>query len=159
MAVAPPERVARTRFCSRCGATAEESEAHLAPYGAGRVCERCGMGLMLSAPRDALPASGGAFVVVTREGHISAVSEAAERLVGAEPGLLGKPVASALTSPNGDEHLVRTLARAAGGGREVVETAVSAPDDGGGRLGPMRARVASCGPPRAALLVLERTPR
>jgi PAS domain S-box-containing protein len=154
--VEPPQRVARTRFCSRCAATAEEPEPQGLPYGSGRVCDRCGMGVMLSAPVAALPASGGAFVVVTREGRISAVSEAAERLVGEEPGLLGMPVATALTSPDGDEHLVRTLARAAGGGREVVETAVAAPDDGGGRLGPMKARIAGCGPPRAALLVLER---
>jgi PAS domain-containing protein len=157
--VAPPQRVARTRFCSRCAVTAEEPEGQLVPYGFGRVCERCGMGVMLSAPQKAVPASGGAFVVVTREGRVSAVSEPAEHLVGGEADLLGAPIASALTSEDGDEHLVRVLARAAGGGREVVELPVTPTGEGSARLGPMKARVASCGPPRAALLVLERTPR
>lgn len=152
----PPQRVERTRFCTRCGATAAEPEVQGVPFGFDRVCNRCGMGIMLSAPRQALPGSGTAFVVVTREGRISAVSEAAESLVGEEPGLLGMPIASALTSAEGDDRLVRLLARAAGAGREVAEATLTPVLHAGANPSRLSARIANCGPPRAALLVLER---
>lgn len=128
------------------------------PFGFDRVCARCGMGIMLSAPRKALPGSGAAFVVVTREGRISAVSEAAEPLVGAEPGLLGMPIASTLTSSedDGDDRLVRQVARAAGAGREVSEATLTPVLQAGDHPARLSARIANCGPPRAALLVLER---
>lgn len=148
----------RTRFCTRCAGTqAEESQG--APFGFDRVCGRCGMGVMLSAPRQALPGSGAAIVVVTREGRISAVSEPAEHLVGEQAGLLGMPFASALTSADGDDMLARQLARAAGGGgREVAEAVLTPVPQAGSRPTQLAARITSCGPPRAALLVLERAP-
>ena len=111
---------------------------------------------MLTAPRKALPAPGGAFVVVTREGRIAAVSETAEPLVGEEPGLLGMPIGSALASEEGDDRLARQVARAAGGGREVTEATLTPAPQGPDRPSRLTARIASCGPPRAALLVLER---
>jgi PAS domain-containing protein len=125
------------------------------PFGFDRVCTRCGMGVMLTAPRQALPGAGAAFVVVTREGRISAVSEAAEGLVGEEPGLLGMPIASALASVDGDERLARQVARAAGAGREVAQATVTPVLQAGDNPTRLSARIASCGPPRAALLVLE----
>jgi PAS domain-containing protein len=153
---APPQRLERTRFCSRCATTANDPDAQALPFGFDRVCGRCGMGVMLSAPQKVLPAPAAAFVVVTRDGRISAVSEAAERLVGEEPGLLGMPITTALTSVDDEPQLVRSLARAAGGGREIVEATVMAATQPTGKPQRMRARIASCGPPRAALLVLER---
>jgi PAS domain-containing protein len=152
----PPPRVERTRFCTRCATTAAEPETQGMPFGFDRVCGRCGMGVMLTAPRKALPASGAAVVVVTREGRISAVSETAEALVGEEPGLLGMPIASALASAEGDELLARQVARAAGGGREVAEATLTPVPQAGSGLARLTARIANCGPPRAALLVLER---
>ena len=86
-----PPRIERTRFCTRCATTAAEPDGN-APFGFDRVCGGCGMGLMLSAPRQAIQGAGAAFVVVTREGRISAVSETAEALVGEEAGLLGMPI-------------------------------------------------------------------
>ncbi len=153
---APPPRVERTRFCTRCAATAAEPEAQGVPFGFDRVCGRCGMGVILTAPRKALPGPGGAFVVVTREGRISAVSEAAESLIGEEPGLIGMPIGSALTSEEGDDRLARQVARAAGAGREVAEATVTPVLQAGENPTRLSARIASCGPPRAALLVLER---
>jgi len=152
----PPPRVERTRFCTRCAATAAEPEAQNVPFGFDRVCTKCGMGIMLTTPRKALPGAGAAFVVVTREGKISAVSEAAEPLVGEEPGLLGMPVASALASTEGDDRLARQVARAAGAGREVTKATVTPVLQAGDDPTRLGARIASCGPPRAALLVLER---
>lgn len=152
----PPatERAARIRFCTRCAAT--EPDGQLAPYGFNRVCSHCGMGVMLSAPSASIASSGAAFLVVTREGRISAVSEPAEYLVGEEAGLLGMPVTTAVTCPDGDEHLVRCVARAAGGGRETPDLAVTAAVRASGKYGRLGAHVVSCGPPRAALVVLER---
>jgi PAS domain-containing protein len=156
---APPARRAdRIRFCTRCGTTTDEPDSALLSYGFDRVCDRCGMGVMLTGPQKALPSPGAAFVVVTREGRITAVSEAAERLLGEEPGLLDTPVTSSVTSPDGDDQFVRTISRAAGGGREVTEVRIVAAAPAARRLGPLHARIASCGPPRAALLVLERAP-
>jgi PAS domain-containing protein len=127
-------------------------------YGFDRVCDRCGMGVMLSVATKALPGPGAAFVVVTREGRISAVSEAAEPLVGEEAGVLGMPITTVVTSPDGDAQLARTLARASGGGREVTKATVTPAGQPGGRAARLAARIANCGPPRAALLVLERAP-
>jgi hypothetical protein len=152
----PPPRVERTRFCTRCAATAAEPEAQNVPFGFDRVCTKCGMGVMLTTPREALPGAGAAFVVVTREGRISAVSETAEPLVGDEPGLLGMPVGSALASEEGDERLARQVARAAGAGLEVTRATVTPVLQAGDNPARLSARIASCGPPRAALLVLER---
>lgn len=126
------------------------------PFGFDRVCGRCGMGVMLSAPLKALPSPGGAFAVVTREGRISAVSEAAEPLIGEERGLLGMPIGSALASDEGDERLARQVARAAGAGREVAQATVTPVLQAGDNSTRLSVRIASCGPPRAALLVLER---
>ena len=126
------------------------------PFGFDRVCTKCGMGVMLTTPRKALSGAGAAFMVVTREGRISAVSETAEPLVGEEPGLLGMPVGSALTSADGDEKLARQVARAAGAGREVTRATLTPVLQAGENPTRLGARIASCGPPRAALLVLER---
>lgn len=157
--VAPPQRAERTRFCTRCGVTSDEPEGQPVAYGFDRVCDRCGMGVVLTAPRKALPAGSTAFVVVSREGRITAVSEPAEALLGEEAALLDTVVTSSITSPGGDEQLLRTISRAAGGGREVAELRVAAAAPGARRLGPLSARIASCGPPRAALLVLEHAGR
>ena len=154
----PPPRVERTRFCTRCAASAEEPEAQSVPFGFDRVCGRCGMGIMLTAPKKALAGPGAALVIVTREGRISAVSEAAEPLIGEERGLLGMPIGSALTSTEGDDRLARQVARAAGAGREVAAATLTPVLQAGDTPTRLNARIASCGPPRAALLVLERAP-
>lgn len=152
----PAPRTERVRFCTRCGATSDEPEGQLLPYGFGRVCERCGMGVMLSGPRKALRTEGAALLVVSRDGRITAVSDAAEHLLGDENVLLDTPLLSSITSPAGDENLARTISRAAGGGRDVSELRIVAAAPAARRLGPLTARIASCGPPRAALVVLER---
>jgi len=154
----PAKRPERLRFCTRCGDTTEELETQLLPYGFDRVCDRCGMGVMLTGPRKALPSAGAAFVVAGRDGKITAVSEAAERLLGEEAALLDTPLTSLITSPDGDEQFSRVVSRAAGGSREVSELRIVASAPAARRLGPLSARIASCGPPRAALLVLERAP-
>lgn len=157
-AAPPAQRADRIRFCTRCGTVTDEPEAQLLAYGFDRVCDDCGMGVLLTGPRKAINSEHAAFVVVSRDGRITAVSEAAENLLGDEPTLLDTPLTSSITSPAGDEQFVRAISRAAGGGREVTELRIVAAAPAARRLGPLRARIASCGPPRAALLVLERAP-
>ena len=145
----------RIRFCSRCGILREEREVGFNPPDMERVCSDCGMGVMLSTGRDALPGSGLAFLIVTEDLRISAVSEAAERIFGSETGLLGSMLFATMTSPLGLEELVLRIARAASGDRDVVLIPIEL--ERGARPGFRRleARVASCGPPRGALVAIE----
>lgn len=79
------------RFCSRCG------EAQ--PLSPRRVCPVCGEGVLLSVRRGAEPpARGAAFVVCTEARQVSAVSEAAERHVGPEEEILGRPLIELVSS-------------------------------------------------------------
>ena len=70
------------RFCSRCGEPAEEPPRDDEPVSRTRVCEGCGMGMLLSCAREALPGAGAAFVIATVEATVSAVREAAEPVFG-----------------------------------------------------------------------------
>jgi ribosomal protein S27AE len=145
----------RIRFCSRCGVVREERELSFTPPDLERVCSDCGMGVMLSAGRDALPTSGLAFLIVTEDLRISAVSEAAERIFGCETDLLGSMLFTAMTSPLGLEELALRIARAASGGRDVVLIPIELERGARPSFRPLKARVSSCGPPRGALVAIE----
>ncbi|HYP47083.1 MAG TPA: hypothetical protein VEQ61_00465, partial [Thermoleophilaceae bacterium] len=99
------------RFCSRCGLPSEEPPGR--PELRRRVCQRCGMGMMLSCGRDALPGEGAAFLILTYELTVSAVSEGGERLFGGEGGVTGVHLLDLLTSPLGDDQLMRKVGQAA----------------------------------------------
>lgn len=125
-------------FCTHCGALSDETSA--------RVCAACGLGVVLSCPPGALPRPGAAFLVVKSDLRISAASAAVEPLLGDPDELVGEPVLDVLS---GDPSLARWIARAAMGSRRVTRVAL--------RRGTRRlnGRVASCGEPAAALVVLE----
>jgi hypothetical protein len=113
------------------------------------------MGLMLSCTRDALPGPGAMFMIFTFELTVSAVSQAAERIFGPEQELLGKHVLDLLSSPMGDDQLGAMVARA---GQRAVEPSVlpvRSMSSDAGPAGTMAARIATCGPPRAALVTME----
>jgi hypothetical protein len=142
-------------FCSHCGT--EPSPAGEPP--ASRVCGACGLGLMLESRADVAPRVGDAFLVLDRSLSVCAVSEAAERLLATrEPDAVNRHVTD-LLMPAGAEDgdraaeslsvAVMWAARGDGGMHSVV---VRPANTFGIRL---TARIASCGPPRAALLVLE----
>ena len=65
------------------------------------------MGMVLSCSRDALPGAAAAFVVVDFELRVSAVSEAGEKFFGGEDGVVGTPMLELVTSPLGDDQLIR----------------------------------------------------
>jgi PAS domain-containing protein len=145
----------RVRFCSRCGVIREERELGFNPPDVERVCADCGMGVMLVCARDALPTDGMAFLIVTEDLRISAVSEAAERIFGSERELVGTMLFATITSPLGLEELALRVARAASGNRDVILLPIEL--ERGPRVGyyNLEARIGSCGPPRGALVALE----
>jgi hypothetical protein len=126
------------RFCTHCGAVQDE-----APQ---RVCGRCGLGVLLYCAPGLLAKSGAGFLVVKRDLRIGAASIGVRPLLGDPDVLVGMPLGDVLS---GDPGLPRWIARAAMGSHRVVSVAL--------RRGPRRVngRIAACGDPPAALLVLE----
>jgi hypothetical protein len=141
------------RFCSRCGQPSEEPP--MRPDERNRVCGRCGMGMLLTCGRDALPGAAAAFLVITFELAVSAVSEAGEKIFGAEQSLVGQSVLDLLTSPMGDDQLARHVGQAAQRACDPVVMPVRLANGKASRVGTMAARIATCGPPRAALVTVE----
>ncbi len=141
-------------FCSHCGS---QPVSPLAAGSSSRVCTSCGLGLILESRADVAPSSGDAFLVLDRSLAVCAVSEAAERLLAAsEPDVVNRHVSDLLMSADAEESdggslsaAVTWAARSDGGTRTVT---VRPANTFGIRL---TARIASCGPPRAALLVLQ----
>ena len=74
----PPEsgRPKSIHFCSRCGQPSDEPAGR--PDLRRRICRRCGMGMMLSCSRDALPGAAAAFVICTYDLSVAAVSQAGQ---------------------------------------------------------------------------------
>ena len=141
-------------FCSHCGT---RPASPLAAGSRSRVCATCGLGLILESRADVAPSSGDAFLVLDRTLAVCAVSEAAERLLAAsEPDVVNRHVSDLLMSADAAEldagglsAAVTWAARTDGGTRAVT---VRPANTFGIRL---TARIGSCGPPRAALVVLE----
>jgi hypothetical protein len=127
----------QARFCTHCGALSHDSSE--------RVCAHCGLGVVLRCAPGLLPRAGAAFLVVTSDLRISAASAAVEPLLGDPDALVGEPLLEVLS---GDPSLPRWIARAAMGSHRVTSVAL--------RRGTRRVngRIAACGDPPAALLVL-----
>ncbi len=121
------------------------------------MCDRCGMGMVLSCPRDALPGEAAAFLILDYELRVSAVSEAGERYFGDEGTLIGTGLLDLVTSPLGDDQLARKASVAAQRPCDatVMPVRLVRPGPAAGAVGTLAARVATCGPPRAALLTVE----
>jgi hypothetical protein len=124
-------------FCTHCGTLSNESDR--------RVCGRCGLGVVLSCAPGLLPRPGAAFLVVKSDLRISAASMAVERMLGDPDALVGEPLLEVLS---GDPALPRWIVRASMGSTRVVSVAL--------RKGSRRinGRIAACGEPAAALIVL-----
>jgi hypothetical protein len=141
-------------FCSHCGTR----PAHPPAAGSGsRVCGACGLGLILESRADMAPHAGEAFLVLDQSLAVCAVSEAAERLLAAnEPDVVNRHVSDLLMPADAEEKNGASLSTAvawAARGDGAVRTAVVRPANTFGIR--LTARISSCGPPRAALVVLE----
>jgi hypothetical protein len=143
------------RFCSRCGEPSNRPPKAHVNLMRDRVCVKCGMGLMLSCTRDAMPGPAAIFMVFTYELAVSAVSEAAERIFGLEQDLLGRRVTDILMSPAGASQLSAHVARASQRACEPVVLPVRGVAPETDNAGMMAARISTCGPPRAALVTME----
>jgi hypothetical protein len=127
------------RFCTHCGVVTDD-----APQ---RVCESCGMGVVLYCAREAAPRPDAPFLIVTTDLRVTGASAAAERLFTDTFDLIGRPL---LDVVRGDGALPRQVARAAMGSRRSATVWVRTEEHGR----PFRARIVGCGNPPAALLVL-----
>jgi hypothetical protein len=115
------------------------------------------MGMVLSCPRDALPGQAAAFLILDYELRVSAVSKAGERYFGKEKTLIGSGLLDLVTCPLGDDQLARKASVAAQRPCEatVMPVRLVNPSADAGAVGTLAARIATCGPPRAALLTVE----
>jgi hypothetical protein len=115
------------------------------------------MGMVLSCSRDALPGEAAAFLILDFELRVSAVSEVGERYFGNEKTLIGAGLLELVTSPLGDDQLARKTAVAAQRpcDSSVMPVRLLNPALAAGPVGTLAARIATCGPPRAALLTVE----
>jgi hypothetical protein len=146
-AVAAPKP--QKTFCGHCG-TEPETDIH------GRVCQSCGLGVLLTANADAAPGPDDPFMIVDGSLCVCAVSRVAEGLLGTDETQavnrhLSEFLVPADAEASGPENLMDLVINAAGDASEAHVAVVRPPDEFGIRF---RVQVGACGPPRAALLVL-----
>ena len=141
-------------FCGHCAAPSRDDQP---PAPTARVCPSCGLGIMLETRADIAPSHSDAFLVIDGALLVQAMSWRAETLLGVtEESAVNRPVMHLLVPADaeagGPARFAAALSEAAAGAAEPVSAFVRPWSTFGVRL---RARVASCGPPRAALVVLE----
>jgi hypothetical protein len=113
------------------------------------------MGVLLSCSRDALPGEAAAFVICTYELGVTAVSQAGEQLFGREDEVVGKHLLDLVTSPLGDDQLGRHAGLAAQRACDPIVMPLRLTSEKADEVGMLAARIATCGPPRAALITVE----
>jgi hypothetical protein len=152
--VLAPPRAARglKAFCGHCGRAPRDDT----PRAASRVCARCGFGLILQAPPGIAPSPADPFLVVDTSLAVCALSRHAELLLGVrETDAVNRHVTQFLVPAEPEaptpQNLVALLAWAARGDAEPRSVVVRPTNTFGVRYW---ARVGSCGPPSAALVVL-----
>jgi hypothetical protein len=136
-------------FCGHCG---EEPKSDFT----GRVCDSCGLGILLTAAADAAPGPDAPFMIVDGSLCVCALSRVAEELLGVEETdavnrHLSEFLVPADAEASATDNLMDLVIHAASDDSQTRPTVVRPPDEFGIRF---RAQVAACGPPRAALLVL-----
>ena len=142
-------------FCGHCAAPSPTGSA---PPPTARVCSSCGLGLLLEAREDVVPSDKEAFLVVDSSLLVQAMSREAESLLGVtEEAAIDKPVAQLLVPADAEAQgrtgFAAAITHAAeGNDPEPTRRFIRPWNTFGVRL---RARIAPCGPPRAALVVLQ----
>ena len=140
-------------FCSHCGTRPAPGAL---PNGS-RVCGSCCLGLILESRADVAPDADDAFLVLDRSLAVCAVSRAAEQLLDtSEPDAVNRHITELLMPAGAEETGGENLSAAvvwAARGDGAVRTAVVRPANTFGIR--LTARIASCGPSPAALLVLD----
>jgi hypothetical protein len=140
-------------FCGHCGTRPSAGP----PATDARVCESCGLGLLLETEAQVAPDAGGAFLVLDRSLSVCAVSRGAERLLATtETDAVNHHVTELLVSADSEgqsgANLAAAVSAAACGADEACSVFVRPANLFGVR---MRAEIVSCGPPQAALLAFD----
>jgi hypothetical protein len=154
LALVPPLPAAvPVAFCGHCGVR-PEPDAAASPT---RVCSSCGLGLLLECDADVAPNAGDAYMVLDHALSVCAMSDAAERLLATpEIDAIHRPITQLVvpadTEASAEADLAAAIMWSARGDERVTHTVVRPASTFGVRL---KARIAGCGPPRAALLVFE----
>ena len=148
---APEPSQPKISFCSHCGARP------VTEHRSSRVCESCALGLILESRADVAPAVGGAFLVLDDSLSVCAVSRAAERLLATqETDAVNRHITELVVPAEAEAQGPANLAVAvtwAARGDDASRTVVVRPTNTFGVR--MTARISSCGPPRAALIVFD----
>jgi hypothetical protein len=152
---APAQAPAPTiSFCSHCGArpSADASGPHT------RVCAACELGLLLQCRADVAPPVGAPFLVLDSSMSVCAVSAAAERLLATcETDAVNRHITELIVPADaeaqGRENLAVAVTWAARGDTTPHTVVVVRPANTFGVR--LSARIATCGPHRAALLIFE----
>jgi PAS domain-containing protein len=139
-----------THFCTRCGNLSDER-----PDARRRVCDDCEMGMLLTCPGDALPGRAAAFLICTYDLTVTAVSESGEQIFGREDELVGRSLLDLVTSPLGDEQVALHAELAAQRESAPVVMPLRLRANGGAKMGMLAGRIATCEPPRGALVAVE----
>ena len=145
-------------FCGECAAP--PSEEPISPLA--QVCGSYGMGLLLETRLDAFPAHDDAFLVIDSLLTVKTVSRQAATLLGVnQDEVLDRPVAEFLGPADveaGEAENFLHLVRQASTESDQRHSVFVRPRNAFGVR--MVARIAPCGPPRAALVLLRnRAPR
>ena len=149
----PAEQRPGKLFCGHC---AREPESGPPGMTGSRVCEHCGLGLLLEANPDMAPTPADPFLVTDAGQQICAVSRAGESLLGvAEPEAVNRHlndfiVPADLGNP-ASYSLSAAIVAAATGASDPIHIAVRPPDTFGVRNW---AKIGACGPPNGALIVI-----
>lgn len=148
--VPEPEPTPVVSFCSHCGTAP-------APNAESRVCAECELGLVLTAGQDVAPAPGGAFIVIDNTMSVCAVSAAAEQLLAiSETDAVNRHVTELVVPADAEasapENLAVAVTWAARGEQGAQAVTIRPANTFGVRI---RARIASCGPRPAAILVFD----
>jgi hypothetical protein len=120
------------------------------------VCPSCGFGLLLEGRSDSVPGRRDAFMVIDSSLLVQGVSPAAETLLGVdEASAVNRPVQELLVPADAETQGPSRFAAAVAevmGVDEPVAIFVRPWNTFGVR---MRVKIAPCGPPRAALLIID----
>jgi hypothetical protein len=139
-------------FCGHCGARPPADARERS-----RVCGTCELGLLLECSADFAPPVGGAFLVLDGSLSVCAVSAAAERLLAScETEAVNRHITELLVPADAEAEGRATLAAAvtwAARGDDAVRRVVVRPANTFGVR--LTARIAPCGPARAALLTFD----
>lgn len=144
------EREPYVSFCGHCG------ERPMGTDIGSRVCTKCHLGMIVSAPASLAPELDEAFIIVDGKLQIKAVSREAELLLGApESDLVQDRLTEILLPADGDlagiEGMIATIANAVRGEETYEEMVVRPAREWGIRW---FTRVGPCTSPSAALVVL-----